>query len=55
MERLRQPVATGGNGFRHFRGLRADPFATDYHPLQPQGSIHPPTFVVSIGDIALAQ
>src|SRR2546430_16951179 len=40
MERLRQPVATDGNGFGLFLGASAPVrFAVDCHRLQPRGSI----------------
>jgi hypothetical protein len=50
MERLRQPVATGRNGFGLFSPrLRLSRFAVDCHRLQPRGSIKAPSIVVCSG------
>jgi hypothetical protein len=49
MEPLRQPVATGGNGFRLFPRFSGGRFAADCHRLQPRGSIKAPSSVAGSG------
>jgi hypothetical protein len=55
MERLRQPVAAHGNGFRLFSRFRGGSICRCCHPLHPRDSIKAPSSVIRIGYVAASR